>query len=168
MSERLKIILALFVSALTPVLCFAVWVTTLFLLEYLRSGVLRSPDGLLVVCFFAFLIALAHALLLGLPYFYVLKIRNRVKWWTSTIGGFLVGFLPVTCLIFVFQSGRCSFSIGQNTERGHAMADMVTDGQSKLTDCFGLLSSSAIFGVYGAIGGVAAWAIWRFVPSKAK
>lgn len=166
MAEPFKIVLALLASALAPVLCVFVYFAVGYFLDYQRRGSVGSLNGMEVLCFFAFLIALAHAVLLGLPYFTILKKRNQVRWWTSLIGGFLVGFLPLTLwLVFTFQSGGSSFSSGSDSAHGDAM---VADGHLTLADWLGLLSSGAMFGVLGALGGLAAWAVWRFVPSKAK
>lgn len=169
MSERLKIILALFVSALTPPLCFAAWVTVLFLLEYLRSGILGTPGGLPYYLFFAFLIALAHAVLLGLPYFYILRIRNRVQWWTSTVGGLCIGCIPVSLLtLALYQNLGTGLKHGQSAAHDYGMVEMVTEGHLTPAAWLSVLNIGAAFGTLGAIAGLAAWAVWRFVPSKAK
>lgn len=162
MSERLKIVLALFVSALTPALCFAV-----YSLQHDGSGALFAISVFSLV---VFLINLAHAVLLGLPYLYVLKYFNLVNFWTSIIGGFLVGILPISLwLASEFHHVATTYSlVCHPTAHGCEMVDEVTHGPVTLAGCLGLLIRNTRCGVYGAIGGLAAWAVWRFVPSKAK
>ena len=51
---------------------------------------------------------------------------------------------------------------------GYEIAEVAQDGHVTFACWLDLLSSSVPSGVLGAIAGIAAWLVWRFVPSKAK
>ena len=74
----------------------------------------------------------------------------------------------MTCLIFDFRSGRSSISSEGGTVHGYEIAEVAQDGHVTFACWLDLLSSSVPSGVLGAIAGIAAWLVWRFVPSKAK
>ena len=61
----------------------------------------------------AFLIAAAHAFLIGLPAYLVLRERRPVDWPEALYAGFLIGALPLTVwqLFINAMSGEFAFSI---------------------------------------------------------
>ena len=50
--------------------------------------------ALLVVVLFGFPIALAHAALLGLPAYFLMRRRWRLRWWLAVPAGGVIGALP--------------------------------------------------------------------------
>lgn len=46
----------------------------------------------------AFVVALAHALLFGMPAYFVVRARGRFAWWLAPLCGFAIGALPVGLL----------------------------------------------------------------------
>jgi hypothetical protein len=55
---------------------------------------------LTMVCLAAFLVALAHALLLGLPYVLLLLIARRFGMLSMLSGGLVIGFIPAAFLVW--------------------------------------------------------------------
>lgn len=56
----------------------------------------------------AFIFALAHAVLLGLPFYILLRRRGRPRWWMALVGGFGVGALPIALLALVPAADQAS------------------------------------------------------------
>lgn len=85
----------------------------------------------------AFVIALAHAIVLGLPLFALMLAKGRVSAMSSIIGGFVIGVTPMALL-----SSPVVF---------HADAD----------DWRSVLMVLLVLGACGAIGGLAFFALWK-------
>ena len=86
---------------------------------------------------FAFIIALPHALVLGLPLFLVLRAKGWVNAGSSLGGGFLVGAIPMAVLT------------------GLGNSDWLTN-----------ILAVSLFGVCGATGGLAFFLLWKvFTPA---
>jgi hypothetical protein len=84
----------------------------------------------------AFLIALPHALVFGLPLFLLLRAKKRVNAVSSIAAGFAAGALPISAMTALFapsQGDWASYVLG-----------------------------ALLFGVSGAIGGLAFFGLWKF------
>jgi hypothetical protein len=105
-----------------------------------------------ILAVYAFVVALAHALILGLP----LGLRfQRVGWaniFTAVGAGFLIGALPLGSLIAF--SWPSTFEV-----RGGVV--LALDGQRTFAGWIEILRSTAMYGLYGALGGLTAWLAWR-------
>lgn len=55
-----------------------------------------------------FWVALAHAVILGLPTYLFLRVRGSPSWWTAPIGGFAIGCLPIGLLALVPAADQAS------------------------------------------------------------
>ena len=85
-----------------------------------------------------FIVALAHALALGLPMFLLLRWRRRLRWWASLVGGFLVGNMPYAIVSFPSVQGTA--------------------------DAWRIYAETAAFlGGLGMAGGFAAWLVWYWI-----
>lgn len=94
----------------------------------------------------AFIVALVHAVVLGLPAYFVLNRRGLTQWWISLIGGFAVGALPYAVLALPWQAPP---------------PDLV---EAHIIRGFTLLHYAAMaggLGLLGMAGGFAAWLVWR-------
>ena len=81
---------------------------------------------------FAYLVAGAHFLILGVPAFLLGKWLNAIRWWTCVPVAFLIGSLPMAIL---GQAGWSAFTS---------------------------------WGLFGAIGGLGFWLLWRFYVRSEK
>jgi hypothetical protein len=84
----------------------------------------------------AFLIAVPHALVLGLPLFLLLRAKKRVNAVSSIAAGFAVGALPIAVVTVLFAP---------------AQAD----------DWAGYVLGPLMLGGSGAIGGLAFFGLWK-------
>jgi hypothetical protein len=92
----------------------------------------------------AFIVALVHAVCLGLPAYLILKRFGLTRWWVSLPAGFLIGSLPYAILALPWNlppnlppfTWPHYFAIGGG------------------------------FGVLGVFGGIAAWLVWHAMRRK--
>jgi hypothetical protein len=103
----------------------------------------------------SFTIALGHALGLGLPFFAIFKVRHWINIFSCIGCGFVIGALPVG----VFTWPLAYWSAG-----GHASIDgiaTVVDGVPTAAGWFYYAQSVGFFGLFGALAGLAFWAVLR-------
>jgi hypothetical protein len=67
--------------------------------------------GLILV--FALPVAAAHALLLGLPLYLLLRLRWPLRWWSAALGGFAVAVIPVSLLSLPAGGGISLAAMGE-------------------------------------------------------
>jgi hypothetical protein len=86
-----------------PALCVSAWVVVAddWTLQPYMAGIF----GL------AFLIALAHALVLGAPYVALLRLRGWFGFLQMLVGGFIAGLLPFALLSIAGLTGRGNASV---------------------------------------------------------
>jgi hypothetical protein len=96
-----------------------------------------------------FTVAFAHALVLGLPAYLLLRWRRLTAWWTSLIGGFVVGSLPYAVFALPW---------GAPPEPSLVAAHIIPR--------FTWLHYAGAVGGLGALGmagGIAAWLTWYWL-----
>jgi hypothetical protein len=99
-----------------------------------------------------FLIALAHAGLLGLPAAAMAIRGGRDTWFWAVAAGFLIGALPVALLAAVSTPPDFSESKGVVT---------AINGVRTQAGWLRFALGPLFFGLCGALGGFGAWAVWR-------
>jgi hypothetical protein len=108
----------------------------------------QALDHLLLLWPPAFAIALAHAVVLGLPGFLILKRRGLTRWWISLPGGFAVGALPYAVLALPWSSPPPQL-VAAHIVPAFAWLDYA--------------GSAGGLGLLGTAGGLAAWLVWRWL-----
>jgi hypothetical protein len=98
----------------------------------------------------AFGIALAHAVLLGLPLFLLLRWKRRVNAAWSIAGGFVVGMIPGAILTWPWRPGSGSSSSADGVPT-------VVDGVPTLAGWIAYGETLTILGAFGALGGLVFW-----------
>ena len=93
----------------------------------------------------AFLVALAHAFILGLPVYLALRAHSSLRWWHAPIGGFLVGCVPIGVLGLVFSADQAS--------TGNVAT--VINGARTAAGWLEYLTLTSGLGALGAVGGFA-------------
>jgi hypothetical protein len=96
-----------------------------------------APGLFPLILMFGLPIAAAHALILGLPVYLLLRRRWTLRWWSAALGGFAVAVVPAGLLSSAPGSGM------------------------SLT----VLRELAELGLLGLAGGVAFWIVLRDPPS---
>jgi hypothetical protein len=125
----LRVIAALIVAALVPAL----------------PAALSGSFGIMLIAFF---IALAHAVLLGLPLFLLLQLEGRVNQASSVGLGFAIGAFPMAFFTFPARYGTSSSVNG---------IPHVVNGVPTLAGWLSYLEFVLLFGGLGALGGLAFW-----------
>jgi len=108
----------------------------------------------------AFVIALGHAAVLGVPAVALLWHRRLVNWLTALVTGFVIGAIP-----FGFVSWPLSYG---NTNGWVDHVQTIANGVPTAAGWIQYLRGLATFGAFGALGGLACclWLrIWRALPT---
>ena len=88
---------------------------------------------------FSLAVALAHAFILGLPAYLVLRRRRPLDYGVSTIAGFVIGFVPVLVLVTLISMPNSGSFTGE------------TSTAAWFREIIGL---PIIFGLLGSMGGL--------------
>jgi hypothetical protein len=107
-----------------------------------------------------FLVALAHAVLLGLPSYLLARSKGWVNIASAVIAGFCIGAIPVGVLTFPLDSGKSNVWVGG--------VQTIVDGLPTTAGWVEYLKGLLLFGGYGLLGGLAFWATLRIArqPSR--
>jgi hypothetical protein len=104
------------------------------------------------IVFLAFIVALAHAVFIGLPAALVFQRLGWLSLPAALAAGFLIGALPLGLIFAVLPQADFASVGGVPT---------AIDRRLTLAGWVGLLQAAALFGVLGGLGGLTAWLIWR-------
>jgi hypothetical protein len=107
-----------------------------------------------------FLVALAHAFVLGLPLYFLLRSKGRFGIASSALAGFLIGAAPLAVLALVSMVGMQHASTGGKPT--------VVNGVPTLAGWIEYGGSVGIFGLFGLAGGLTFWAVIRLSSQKAE
>lgn len=99
-----------------------------------------------------FVVAIAHAFLLGLPVGLLIKKFDLVSARSAALGGFLIGALPLTLWLALTPPPSYSSSGGVVT---------AIDGVCTAEGWWEILRGSGLNGAAGLVGGLCALVIWR-------
>lgn len=142
-SQFIKILIALLTAAATPAIVF-------FLIT--SSAVFRnSPETWLKsigsVTQFAtqmgiiiFIIASIHTFIFGAPLFILGLHLKMIRWWTTLISAFIVGYMPYTMIMFAISTN----------------ADEIKSTLSYAA------TISLVLGLFGVSGGLSFWLLWKY------
>lgn len=140
MIRRVNILTALLLAALAPTLVVG------FLGGFLPVFVSS-----------VFMVALAHALLLGLPLFLLLRSKSSLSGMKSVVAGFFVGAAGIAVFLWPLRHAGMMTNAWVGSDR----VQTVIDGIPTVSGWLEYLSAVSVFGLFGAIGGAAFWAVYR-------
>lgn len=152
-NDFVRVPLALLASAVTP--------ATIMLLPliFLRDLGGMNIGDLLRGAFFlwlaGFVVALAHAVLLGLPAYFLVKKLRILNWWISLICSFIIGAVPFAIISWPSHMGQSYWADGVAYE---IKGVVTTAGWFQYI--YGFCGS----GFLGMLGGFSAWLVWRYLP----
>ena len=113
----------------------------------------------------ALYISAGHVLVLGVPLFVVMYIKNIIYWWSSILVGFILGCIRVG--IWSWPLRYLELKSSSIHWDGEKMVQTMIDGAPTLAGWVSYISSVSFMGLFGAIGGLSFWLIWRKVsPNK--
>ena len=101
--------------------------------------------------------AVVYVVVLGVPAFLILRWRKAIRWWSSMLMGFALGCLPIAVDLWPEDDSGVSSSHWD----GEKMVATVVNGTATLAGWIQYGQSVAVFGLFGAVGGLAFWLVWR-------
>jgi hypothetical protein len=146
-----------FMPLLAAVLLSAGVATLLFTIPTLAQ--IEEPWNIVVVsqsltlARTTFIVALAHALVLGLPLFLLLRSMSQFGVVTCALGGFLVGAVPLGVLALISMTGLQSASSGGRST--------VINGVPTLAGWIEYVQGVGFVGLFGMAGGLTFWVAMR-------
>lgn len=117
------------------------------------SALVAALSGSLQILPFVFFVALAHALVLGVPLFLLLRRKAWANGFSATAAGFGIGCLPVGVLTWPLRLAGS----GSNSWIGPERIPTVVDGVPTSAGWLAYGELVVQFGGYGALAGLAFW-----------
>jgi len=158
----MRFIFALLLAALTPAILLVVPILIDGIRYFHGSHIGYALRAAFIVGQFAFMVALLHAILLGLPAFIVLQKFNVTFWWTSLIFGFLIGLIPFA--IFSWPMGKAGSSY--RAYDGTQIVDYVINGIPTRAGWISYIKNALEVGCIGMVSAFLSWLVWQFYPSS--
>lgn len=93
--------------------------------------------------------------------FFLLSRRGRLGWKTSSLGGFLAGFVPGAVIMSPFPGRYPGYSSGRNWYGVYVR--LFEDGDPTVFAWLVHLHDSLIWGVYGALAAAVFWKTWNWL-----
>ena len=126
-----------------------------FLLAALAPALLVGGMGQsLYLMTLAFVVSLAHAIVLGLPFFLIFRSVGRINALTSIVGGFFAGAIPIALFTWPFRPGNGSSYSFDNVP-------MIIDGTPTSAGWISYGQGVIYFGCFGALAGLVFWLVLR-------
>jgi hypothetical protein len=101
-----------------------------------------------------------YVIVLGVPAFLILRWRNAIRWWSATGVGFVLGCLPVAYSLWPYDTDSTS------SHWTTGMVATVIDGVPTLAGWIRYAKMVGLFGMFGAVGGIAFWLVWHSMRSN--
>jgi hypothetical protein len=155
---RSQQIMPLLALALVSALLAALVATLLLTIPTLAQ--IEEPWSIVVVsealtfARLTFIVALAHALILGLPLFFFLRSIHRLGIASCVLAGFLVGAVPFGVLDLISMFGVQSASTG-------GTPTTIINGLPTLAGWIEYAYAVSFTGLFGLAGGVTFWVVMR-------
>jgi hypothetical protein len=156
MNSGLRIFIALVSASLAAPALYGIYIY--FYLAALGS----RASGLEFVLAIAWLVCMAHLVLLGLPIFLVLRRRDRLTWATVPALGFLAGSLPLGVL--AYPSYLPGYSSGANWHGRYVT--LYENGEPTRYAWLGHVETCLSFGILGAVAALVFWRVWSALGSS--
>ncbi|HKY87317.1 MAG TPA: hypothetical protein VJL90_11200 [Pseudorhodoplanes sp.] len=107
-----------------------------------------------------FYISLGHAVLLGLPLFFLFRERRWTSVFSSVAGGFVVGAIPIGFLAWPFWPGSGSSSSVNNVP-------LIINGMPTAAGWLSYFQNLIFFASFGALAGFVFWLVLKLSGSMA-
>ena len=111
---------------------------------------------------FTFVIALAHAVLLGLPLFLVFRSKGWINIMTCVVFGFAIGAVPDGVMTWPMQHPGLYAGASADGAPG------IIDGVITAAGWVSYVEPLVYFGLLGALGGFAFWAVLTWLGNSGK
>jgi len=156
LAEILRVALGLLAAAATAATFFTGVGIAMILWEgpndaTLASGIFAAIGLWPIAC----IVALAHAVVLGLPLYAALRWFGAIRWWVGPICGFVVGALPYAIFFGPWNEASSFSQVNDKI--------LVENGTTTLAGWIAYAEFAAGLGALGAAGGLAAWLTWGWL-----
>ena len=151
LAEAVRILIALLAAAMTAATIFVAYgaIVTWSSGEAALGPAIELTTALWLP---AVAVALAHAAVLGLPAYLVLRRLGWTRWWVSPICGFAIGALPFAIYFSPFDNAASFSQVGDKV--------LIQNGVTTLAGWIDFVESTAGLGLLGMASGIAAWLTW--------
>ena len=157
-----RTILALFGAAVAPSIISLIISSVGVIPVLLNGGKIQQNGnwtpfiGLIVIIF---IVSSLHVIVLGVPTFIVGWYFKRIRWWTSIVASFIIGALPTA--IFLWPLKYPQLQTTSSRWDGEKMVQTMIKGVPTVTGWTDWVSAFTVMGLFGVIGGITFWLIWR-------
>lgn len=154
LAEAVRVLIALLAAAVTAATAFIAYGA---IVTWSSGEATLQPSFELTASLWlpAVAVALAHAVVLGLPAYLVLRWFGWTRWWVSPICGFAIGALPFAIYFSPFDNAA---SFSQVDDRV-----LVQNGVTTLAGWIDYGRTAAGLGLLGMAGALAAWQAWYWL-----
>ena len=136
--------------------------SALFAIYIYVSAHSAQLNGLWFVLAVAWLVCLAHIVLLGLPIFSLLRRRDKLKWSTISSAGFLAGAIPLALLMYPSQHEGYSSSANWHGN----YVSLYENGEPTRYAWLSHAEQCMLFGILGTLTAVVLWRVWAMLGSR--
>ena len=106
------------------------------------------------------LLALAHAVVLGLPaVMWLLRAGRALSWPAAVVGGFVIGCVPTA--LWAWPLWRIRRGVSASDWNGHALVPTLVNGIPTLAGWLHYARLALLAGAFGCIGALAFWWVRR-------
>ncbi len=159
--NALSVSIAFCVAALIPAFGFGAIELIDKSSYFSRSVIQYGFESTATVFLFSFVIALAHAIILGLPAYFIVQKYKINTWRVSLIVGFLIGATPLGIFTFPIDHPGNGFSYGGSS--GGKAVNYVLNGITTPEGWIKYFQSLVLWGCLGSVCAFTAWGVWRFL-----
>ena len=149
--ELLRVVAGLLAAAVVAAMAFAVFGA---ILTWSSAEAGLGEAILMAVAFswVTFIVALAHAVVLGLPAYLLLWWAGWTRWWVSLACGFAIGCLPFAIYFSPLDNAASFSQVGDKV--------LIENGVTTLAGWIDYGETAAGLGLLGMASGSAAWLAW--------
>jgi hypothetical protein len=109
----------------------------------------------------AFIFALVHAVVLGLPAFFVASKLHLTQWWMSIVCGFIIGAVPFA----IWDWRDTSSALLPGFDEMDNGVYLIKNGVITMAWWYQNIFHNSLLGVFGILGAYSAWLVWRYFPA---
>lgn len=106
-----------------------------------------------------FIVSSLHVVILGIPAFIIGWYFKSIRSWTSIVASFIIGALPTA--IFLWPLKYPQLQTTSSRWDGEKMVQTMIKGVPTVTGWIGWVSAFTVMGLFGVIGGITFWLIWK-------
>jgi hypothetical protein len=152
--ELLRVAAGLLAAAVVAAMAFALF-GAILTWSSAEAGLGEAILMAMAFSWVTFIVALAHAVVLGLPAYLLLWWVGWTRWWVSLACGFAIGCLPFAIYFSPLDNAASFSQVGDKV--------LIENGVTTLAGWIDFAKGVGGLGLRGAAGGFAAWLTWYWL-----